>query len=258
MTRSSLWQRVGEELGHWRRRDWPFKAVGDHWDATGDYDEINERTYSYFRRFEDGRRLSDLAPDGRVLDFCSRTGLGTTYFYERGRVETAVCADVSMRMGRICIQRLQAAGVERWLWVPVSDYLLPFADGYFDSVLCFETVEHFPQPGRLIEEVGRVTRTGGEMILTTPSVLWEPVHALAAILKQHHSEGPHRFVPYRRLLAMVRGAGFSIVRTETTVLVPGGPDWLVSLGERVESFTRNSLIPLLGLRRVIVARKEEP
>lgn len=256
MTEASFWHRVRVELEHWRRRTWSFHDVGDHWDATEDYDDINEETYSYFRRFEDGVRLSDLPAEGTVLDFCARTGIGTTYFHEHGLVGTAVCADVSLRMGRICMRRLKEAGVKRWLWVPVSDYQLPFPDEYFDSILCFETVEHFPSPNRMIAELGRVTRAGGELILTTPNVLWEPVHALAAILKFHHSEGPHRFVPYRKLLTMVQRAGFVTQRQETTVLIPGGPDWLVRVGEWLEQRSRHSLMPLLGLRRVIIARKE--
>lgn len=257
VTEERFLDRVRVELEHWLRRDWTFGDVGDHWDATEDYDDINEETYSYFRRFTDGLRLSDLSPRGRVLDFCARTGIGTAYFYEHGRIGEAVCADVSLQMGRICIRRLQEAGVERWLWIPVANYRLPFADGYFDSILCFETVEHFPQPARLVSELGRVTRPGGELILTTPNVLWEPVHALAAILKLHHSEGPHRFVPYRQLRAMVERAGFVAKEQETTVLVPGGPEWLIRFGEWLEERTRRSLMPLLGLRRVIVARRVE-
>lgn len=255
LSENTLFGRIREELGHWFRRDWTFEDVGAHWDATEDYDEINEETYSYFRRFVDGYRLSDLPEAGRTLDFCSRTGNGSVFFNEHGKIDGAVCADVSFRMGRICLERLAEEGVEKRLWVPVSRYVLPFAGASFDTVLCFETVEHFPDPARLVSEIGRVTRQGGSMILTTPNLLWEPVHALAAILKFHHSEGPHRFVPYRRLRAMVKRAGFEIESAETTVLVPGGPDWLVRLGEGVEERTRHWLMPLLGLRRVIVARK---
>ncbi len=248
--------RVRQEIGHWRRRDWSFADVGAHWDATEDYDEINEETYSYFRRFEDGLRLSDLQEDGLTLDVCARTGKGSIFFYEQGKVGKVVCADVSFRMGEICRQRLREARVPEWMWVPLDDYVLPFREGAFETVLCFETVEHFPQPERLIEELGRVTRPGGGLVLTTPNLLWEPVHALAAILGYHHSEGPHRFVPLRTLKRMVRSAGFSIDRSETTVLIPGGPQPLVNFGEWIEARARRTLMPLLGLRRVLVATKE--
>lgn len=248
--------RLKEELSHWRRDDWSFQDVGDHWDRTEDYDSINEETYSYFRRFTDGYRLSDLQDDGVVLDFCSRTGNGSAYFYSKGKVRTCCCADVSFRMGEICRTRLEQAGLDRYLWVPVFQYALPFRSGSFDSILCFETVEHFPRPELLVAELGRVARPGAQLILTTPNVLWEPVHALAAVFKFHHSEGPHRFVGRRRLRRMVRQAGFSIDREATTVLVPGGPAWLVRWGEWVEERTRRTLMPVFGLRRIIIGTKQ--
>jgi hypothetical protein len=82
------------------------------------------------------------------------------------------------------------------------------------------------------------------------------VHALAAITGAHHSEGPHRFVRYRRLVDMVERAGFEIVEAETTVLVPGGPEWLIRFGDWLETRTRHTLMPWLGLRRVLICRKK--
>jgi ubiquinone/menaquinone biosynthesis C-methylase UbiE len=254
-THGTVWSRTLEEIQHWLRRDWSFADVGAHWDSTEDYDDINAETYSYFRRFIDGLRLSTIPDGARVLDLCARTGNGTLYFYQHGKVGSAVCADVSRKMGDICTQRLREGGCTNFTWVPLSDYSLPFADGSFDAVLCFETVEHFPQPERLVAELSRVTRAGGSMVLTTPNVAWEPVHALAAITTLHHSEGPHRFIPYRRLLRMIEDAGFHIERAETTVLVPGGPKVLVKAGEWIEAHTRTWLMPLLGLRRVLICSK---
>ncbi len=251
----SFLRRVREEIGHWQRKYWTFEDVGDHWDATEDYDEINEGTYSYFRRFIDGLRLSNLEAESHVLDFCARTGNGTAYFYENGKVGSAVCADVSDRMGEICVQRLRACGLQNFVWEKVLDCPLPFEDNAFDAVLCFESVEHFPDPARLINELGRVTRQGGSLILTTPNVLWEPIHALAAVTKLHHSEGPHRFIHLGKLMSMVVEAGYSIECFQTTVLIPAGPGWLIKLGEWLERRTVNWLMPILGLRRVIIGRK---
>lgn len=56
----SFWQRVKIEIEHWTRPTWSFEDVGAHWDSTEDYDDFNDETYSYFRRFIDGLRLSNL------------------------------------------------------------------------------------------------------------------------------------------------------------------------------------------------------
>ena len=251
VTRTTL-----QEIGHWTRATWSFEDVGAHWDSTEDYDAINEETYSYFRRFVDGLRLSSIPDQSHILDFCARTGNGTLYFYQHGKVKSAVCADVSVKQGEICQQRLKAAGFDDFDWVLVDDYRLPFEDGAFDAVLNFETVEHFPEPALMADELARVTKTGGTLILTTPNVLWESVHALAAITGKHHSEGPHRFIRYRRVVSMIVRAGFEIEHAETTVLIPGGPKWLVRLGEWTEVHTRHTLMPWLGLRRVFICRKK--
>lgn len=255
MTEDGFFERLRQEIAHWRRSTWSFADVGAHWDAADQYDEINRETYSYFRRFIDGLRLSDLPTGCRVLDVCARTGNGTAYFFANGRVASAVCADVSFNMGRICAERLGQAGLKEFIWLPLGGYELPLASQVLDAVLCFESVEHFPHPERLVMELGRVTRPGGLLVLTTPNVLWEPVHALAAVTGLHHSEGPHRFIRYRRLEAMIDAAGFTIEKAETTVLVPGGPRIFVRAGEWVEERTRRWLMPLVGLRRIFIGRK---
>ena len=251
----TLWSRIVAEVRHWLRPHWSFADVGEHLDRTEHYDDINSETYSYLRRFVDGLRLSDIPEGAHVLDIHARTGNGTLYFYQHGKVGSAVCAGVSRKMGEICQHRLEEAGFRDFVWVQIFDYSLPFASAEFDAVLCFETVEHFSRPERLVAELGRVTKAGGTLILTTPNVLWEPVHALAAVTGLHHSEGPHRFIRYGRLLSMVETAGFQVERAETTVFVPAGPRWLVKTGARLEERLRRSLMPLLGLRRVLVCRR---
>jgi SAM-dependent methyltransferase len=256
ITHESLWRRAAREIGYWRRATWTLEEVAEHWDRTDAYDEINAATYAYARRFADALRLSAMPDRAHTLDLCARTGLGTLYFHQRGKIGAAVCADVSLTMGEICRRRLRDHGVDPLTWVRIDGEVLPFENATFDAVLCFESVEHFPRPAVLLAELGRVTRPGGTLLLTTPNVLWEPAHALAAITGIHHSEGPHRFIRYRRLIAMLARAGFRVTRAETTVLIPAGPRWLLRFGEWLEEKTRYSLLPLAGLRRIIVCSKQ--
>lgn len=46
---------------------------------------------------------------------------------------------------------------------------IPERDGFFDAVLCTEVLEHLPHPARALEELARVLRPGGNLILTLPS-----------------------------------------------------------------------------------------
>ena len=253
--REQWWGRVADEINYWLCSDWAIADVAKHWDRVEAYDDINEATHSYYRRFVDGLRLSDIPEGSRALDLCARTGKGTLHFHQNGKIGSVVCADVSPKMGELCMKRLKENDVANFVWVQIFGYSLPFPNCEFDAILCFETVEHFSEPERLLLELGRVTRSDGTLILTTPNVLWEPIHGLAAIMGMHHSEGPHRFIRYHRLWDMVVGAGFEVELAETTVLVPAGPAPLLKLGECVEELTRSSLMPWLGLRRVLVCRK---
>ena len=45
---------------------------------------------------------------------------------------------------------------------------MPFADHSFDIVVCSEVLEHVPEPERAIEEMKRVVRPGGLVIVTVP------------------------------------------------------------------------------------------
>lgn len=49
-----------------------------------------------------------------------------------------------------------------------SIFALPFADGLFDTVICSEVIEHIPDRPPLFDEISRVLRPGGTLILGTP------------------------------------------------------------------------------------------
>jgi SAM-dependent methyltransferase len=46
---------------------------------------------------------------------------------------------------------------------------LPFPDGSFDTVICYEVVEHVLDPGVLLAEIGRILRPGGRLVGSTPN-----------------------------------------------------------------------------------------
>jgi SAM-dependent methyltransferase len=47
---------------------------------------------------------------------------------------------------------------------------LPFHDNSFNTVIIKHIVEHLPEPGKAIREIGRVTEAGGTLILATPNL----------------------------------------------------------------------------------------
>lgn len=87
----------------------------------------------------------------------------------------------------------------------VSDICqIPVEDAAFDAVVCTEVLEHVPEPIRAVQEIGRVLRPGGKLILTAPlgsSLHQEPYHFYGGYT-------PHW---YRKFLAE---AGFTEITIE--------------------------------------------
>lgn len=89
--------------------------------------------------------------------------------------------------------------------VYASGLALPFDAAVFDTVVCFEVLEHVPDPVRLLQETRRVLRPTGHLVLTTPQT-WG-LH-----------EVPHdyfRYTPYG-LTELAEAADLEVIRVVPT------------------------------------------
>jgi SAM-dependent methyltransferase len=77
---------------------------------------------------------------------------------------------------------------------------LPLRTGAFDTAICFQVLEHVPEPEILLREAHRVLAPGGHLILTAPHI-W------------NEHEIPHDYFRYTRygLTHLFRKAGFEVV-----------------------------------------------
>ena len=72
---------------------------------------------------------------------------------------------------------------ETWDYAPL-DYVcditdIPVGDNFFDVVICTEVLEHLPNPIAALQELSRVTKSGGKLIVTAPlgsGIHQEPYH----------------------------------------------------------------------------------
>jgi ubiquinone/menaquinone biosynthesis C-methylase UbiE len=249
--------RIKKEIRYFKSKNWPVSSVGEFWDSVVHYDEANADTYAHNRRFKDSLPFLQFRKEDSILDFCCRTGDAITYLSSTTSLngKRIVCADVSKRFLEVCAMNLKtlSSSIETIL---ITEHQLPFADNMFDIGFCFETIEHFSRPSQIIKEMARVLKKGGQVIFTTPNILWEPIHWIAAVLNLHHSEGPHNFLRRKNIIDAIYNANLSILKETTTVLLPCGPKYLTGLFERLEKRIPESVMRLLALRRIIVCTKK--
>jgi SAM-dependent methyltransferase len=94
---------------------------------------------------------------------------------------------------------------------------LPFPAASFDGVLCSQVLEHVFTPESFLQEIRRVLRPGGRLVLTVPFA-WD----------EH--EQPHDFARYSSfgLRALLERNGFEVMRHEKSVADAGALAQLAS------------------------------
>ncbi len=174
-----------------RERDWD--------DATNPF-ETQRRLEIIFDGVLGGRDLSGL----RLLDAGSGGGHFSAVSSRRG-------ADVvSLDMGPALLE--QVAKLCETRKVAGSVLALPFADQSFDLVLSTEVVEHTPDPLAALDELARVVRPGGTLLVTTPVRLWQPVVRAASALRLRPYQGRENFLWPRTARRRLEAAGLRIER----------------------------------------------
>ena len=80
---------------------------------------------------------------------------------------------------------------------------IPLEDASFDGVLSTQTLEHVPNPERIVAEWARILRPGGHLLLTLP-FMW-PEHEMPYDFQRYTTNG---------LQAILKNGGFEIISQE--------------------------------------------
>ncbi len=148
-----------------------------------------------------GRVTSEFVPDrGRVLEI--------------GPGEVSFPRKASEYIGVNVSHRGQPA-------ILADGQALPFGDASFDAVIATEVIEHVRYPYRLLQEIRRVTRTTGRVLLSTPNVA-TPVNRVALAvfglfpddqtLHDGQDVGHIHFFTRKHLLEAVASTDFRVTR----------------------------------------------
>lgn len=106
----------------------------------------------------------------RVLDVGCGPGIDTLVLAEEvGSDGQVVGVDYDPRMVERANERARSAGVASWVThVHTDATTLPFEDDYFHACRSDRVFQHLVDPGRTLDEMLRVTRPGGWIVLADP------------------------------------------------------------------------------------------
>ena len=163
--------------------------------------------------------LAEARERERVLDL----GCGAGRFVAALRDAGTVAVGVELAEGALERARRNVPGAELHALAP--DGAIPLADASVDLVWCSEVLEHVPDTAGLLSEARRVLRTGGRLLVTTPSHDLPRRGLLALTRFDEHFDplGQHvRFYSRRSLQRVLDSFAFE----EVHVTSIGGPPGL--------------------------------
>jgi SAM-dependent methyltransferase len=127
-----------------------------------------------------GDALAALAPDARVLvEVGAETGLATAYYRDRlPRVARAVAVDWADQVAD------EARPLVEFARANVESEAIPLPDGSADAVVCNQVIEHLKNVFHAMDELARIVRPGGLLLLSTPNLAAAHNVALLALGRQ--------------------------------------------------------------------------
>jgi 2-polyprenyl-3-methyl-5-hydroxy-6-metoxy-1,4-benzoquinol methylase len=193
------------------------------------------------------RLALNLVPGRRVLDAGCGVGWGSELLRLAG-AESVVGVDLSE--DALADARRRAPACE---FVPGDLQKLPFEDGEFDVVVCMEALEHTMDTGSALDELARVLRPDGILLVSSPNPgVYEagnPFHLHELTADELHHELAARFShtrllrQYRLLASAVLADGarvaaalepFELHGLSVARLAPGAETYSVVVGTHAE------------------------
>ena len=232
---------------------WTDADVESHWDRVAHryVAENNKVKQTHDQRFSFSIPQLDLYCNARVLNISSRDGEASALINQAEPSVQVINAEISANLMKV------AASLNPDInQVKISNYShLPFEDEQFDRILTLETLEHVSDPLAFLKELHRVSIPDARMVLSCPPATSEIPYRIYTALFGGHGEGPHKFPSASTVKKWLKETGWQLILHKGTVLLPVGPAWMKSLGEKVLERFQGSIIAELGIRQFYVCKK---
>jgi len=114
--------------------------------------------------------LEHVRPNTQVIEL----GCGMSYFPEMANKKGAQSYGVDFSQKAIQRLQLEFPGVK---YMKCDATKTPFPNGKFETVVSGEVIEHLEEPQDLVDEMARICKKGGKMIISTPHLEFDdPEH----------------------------------------------------------------------------------
>jgi ubiquinone/menaquinone biosynthesis C-methylase UbiE len=121
-----------------------------------------------------GKIIQYIPSNARILD------LGCGY---NGKLLQTIEKSISSGVGMDISVNPESKNTKIELISHNLNYPLPFSENEFDVVTSLANLEHLDDPSYALQEIFRVLKPGGILLLTTPSVYAKPVLEILAFLR---------------------------------------------------------------------------
>jgi len=134
------------------------------------YDLLNIFFYTDTMRNE-VVELANIRQGSRVLDIGCGTGYTTEAVLKRLELGEVIGIDLTPQQLRKAARKLKPEKVRLSLFRGDADNL-PFKDETFDAVISVGALEYFPNPKGALQEMARVVKHGGKVVVGGPEFEW--------------------------------------------------------------------------------------
>jgi 2-polyprenyl-3-methyl-5-hydroxy-6-metoxy-1,4-benzoquinol methylase len=174
-----------------------YESFADEFDSKMNMYDTNKRLQVFYSEL-----LTEDISGKKLLDAGCGTGWFSKIAVDRGAHVT------SMDLGENLLTQVKMKCNS--IRVIGSILEMPFEDDSFDLVVSSEVIEHTPEPFKALEELHRVLKPGGVLVISTPNKLWYPAVAFANLFRLRPYQGLENWTSWWSMKNQSKTIGFSI------------------------------------------------
>jgi len=205
--------------------------------------------------------LVDFPEAGTVLDVGCGTGWLTKQYAKLTQCQV-IGIDFSEQSIAIASDEAIKEGLSNIKFEVMDAEGLEFDSDSFDRIVCSEVLEHLLQPEKALNEMHRVLKPTGQIVVTTPNPWnWNSVYGsvVRRITKASREQIHDQPIAPLKLNKMVKNASMRIIKRKGTYYLPPLISLESNLGGlfiKVSRFIeRHNLLPYIGLYQVCLLRR---